>query len=463
MGGTVVIVDDEVQLVKHLAHLLNREGFQAMGVHDAAEARRVVKSVYPDVVLVDLKLPDADGTELMAELLREHPAAGYIIITAYGSIKSAVEAISKGATDYLTKPFEPDELLIAVRNAMRERLRQEEISVLRKAGRLRYKVRGEHDDFQATPTPYVSEAMTNTLAQARQAAGSDSIILLLGESGSGKDYLARYIHDNSRRSNGPFFALNCAAVTPELAESELFGHEPGAFTGARGRKRGLLELAEGGTLLLNEIGELSLPMQAKLLTFLDTRMFTRVGGETQIRVNARLLAATNKDLEEEVRSGGFRRDLYYRLNVISIVVPPLRHRIEDLPIVVNELIEQLAEEMVLHKVPEVDTETLNVLCSYSWPGNVRELRNVLERAIMLSGSTRIDPTTLGLGSRQESWSYTVNFPQSRNLHDVTKEVKRSLVLEALRRAGGSKQGAAQLLGISRHALAYQMKSVGLDD
>lgn len=462
MAGTVLIVDDEVQLVRHLAHLLNREGYQAVGVHNGAEARRVVKSIYPDVVLVDLKLPDADGTALMAELQREHPAAGYLIITAYGSIKSAVEAISLGATDYLTKPFEPDELLIAVKNAMRDRLRQEEISVLRKAGRPRYKGR-EQDGVPSPPTHYVSEAMITTLAHARQAAASDSIILLLGESGSGKDYLARYIHDNSRRANGPFFALNCAAVAPELAESELFGHEPGAFTGARGRKRGLLELAEGGTLLLNEIGELSLPMQAKLLTFLDTRMFTRVGGETQIRVNARLLAATNKNLEEEVATGGFRRDLFYRLNVISIRIPPLRQRIEDLPTLLQELIDQLSEEMILHKIPEVDPETLNVLCSYSWPGNVRELRNVLERAIMLSGSAKIDPSTLGLESQQESWSYTVNFPQTRNIHDVTRDMKRSLVLEALRRAGGSKQRAAQLLGISRHALAYQMKSIGLED
>ncbi len=463
MAGTVLIVDDEVQLVRHLAHLLNREGYQAVGVHDAAEARRVVRSIYPDVVLVDLKLPDADGTALMAELQRDHPAAGYIIITAYGSIKSAVEAISLGANDYLTKPFEPDELLIAVKNAIRDRLRQEEISVLRKAGRPRYKVGEQQDGMPPLPKDYVSEAMITTLAHARQAAASDSIILLLGESGSGKDYLARYIHDNSRRANGPFFALNCAAVSPELAESELFGHEPGAFTGARGRKRGLLELAEGGTLLLNEIGELSLPMQAKLLTFLDTRMFTRVGGETQIRVNARLLAATNKNLEEEVSTGGFRRDLFYRLNVISIRIPPLRQRIEDLPILLSELIAHLSEEMVLHKVPEVDTETLNVLCSYSWPGNVRELRNVLERAIMLSGSAKIDPSTLGLEAQHENWSYTVNFPKTRNIHEVTKDMKRSLVLEALRRAGGSKQRAAQLLGISRHALAYQMKSVGLDD
>jgi transcriptional regulator with PAS, ATPase and Fis domain len=305
--------------------------------------------------------------------------------------------------------------------------------------------------------------MIQTLGQAKQAAATDSIVLLLGESGSGKDYLSRVIHDYSRRANGPYFSLNCAAVAPELAESELFGHEPGAFTGARGRKRGLLELAEGGTLLLNEIGELSIQMQAKLLTFLDTRTFTRVGGENQIRVNARLIAATNRELEKEVNEGRFRRDLYYRLNVISIRIPPLRERIADMPMLVHEILGNLSEEMGLPKAPDVDPASMEALCSYSWPGNVRELRNVLERAMMLSNFTRISINSLGLEPDHENWSYTVRFPEGSSLHDVSRDMKKSLVLEALRRAGGSKQTAAGLLGISRHALAYQMKSIGLSD
>jgi DNA-binding NtrC family response regulator len=464
MEGTVLIVDDEVQLVRHLEHLLKREGYQAFGVHNAADAKKAVSEYDPDVILVDLRLPDADGTTLMAELQQEHSGIRFIMITAYGSIKSAVEATRLGALDYLAKPFEPDELLISVRNAIREKFSQEEIRLLRSANRPKYKRRNTKQAAGQDPaTQYTSEAMRQTVLQARQAAAGDSIVLLLGESGSGKDYLARIIHDNSRRKDGPFFALNCAAVSPELAESELFGHEPGAFTGARGRKRGLLELAEGGTLLLNEIGELSMPMQAKLLTFLDTRMFNRVGGESQIKVNARLIAATNRDLEEEVALGSFRRDLFYRLNVISIKIPPLRHRIDDLPDLAREIVDQLVEDMALHDVPDPDDETIRLLSTYNWPGNVRELRNVLERWLMLPPEDRANLTALGIDSRQENWSYTLSFPTDKDIHEVTRDMKRSLVQEALRRSSGSKQGAARLLGISRHALAYQLKSIGLDD
>ncbi|MDQ7781558.1 MAG: sigma-54 dependent transcriptional regulator [Desulfomonilaceae bacterium] len=459
MAGTILIVDDEVQLVRHLEYLLKSEGYQVTGVHDGAAARRAAEALYPDVVLVDLKLPDTDGTTLMTELLRKNPTAGYIIITAHGSIRSAVEATRRGARDYLTKPFEPDELLVAVRNAIRDRIRDEEINVLRQKGRGPYSRPSTSRMPAGVPLEYPSNTMQSTLMRAKQAAGSDSIILLLGESGSGKDYLARYIHEHSRRVDGPFFAINCAAVAPELAESELFGHEPGAFTGARGRKRGLLELAEGGTLLLNEVGELSKPMQAKLLTFLDTRSFTRVGGETHIPVNARLIAATNRDLEKEVAENRFRSDLFYRLNVLSIKIPALRERIEDLPILVREILAHLAQEMVFHEVPDPEDEILRVLAGYHWPGNVRELRNVLERGVMLSGSGRIQLSALSLEGHHENWSYTVNFPVGSTIHDVTKEVKRSLVNEALRRSGGSKQGAARLLGISRHAFAHQLKTI----
>ncbi len=463
MPGTVLIVDDEVQLVRHLEHLLRSEGYQAIGAHSGSDAKKAVATHFPDVVLVDLKLPDTDGNTLLTQLHERHPTAGYIVITAHGSIRSAVEATRRGAREYLTKPFEPDELLLAVRNAMRERLKEEEISVLRKNARPSYPRTGSTKSGPASGTEFVSETMKHTLNQARQVAQSDSIILLLGESGSGKDFLARYVHDHSRRSNGPFFTVNCAAVSPGLAESELFGHEPGAFTGARGRKRGLLELAEGGTLLLNEVGELSTSMQAKLLTFLDTRSFTRVGGETHIIVNARLIAATNRELDKEVIAGTFRSDLFYRLNVLSIKIPPLRRRIEDLPILIREIMSQLAEEMALPHLPELDEETVQILSGYNWPGNVRELRNVVERGLMLSESGNFNLSVLGLEGAQEEWSYTVGFPKNRSIHDITRDMKRSLVSEALRRSKGSKQDAATLLGISRHALAHQLKAVGLDD
>lgn len=310
---------------------------------------------------------------------------------------------------------------------------------------------------------YVSPAMRHTMAEAMLAAQSDSIVLLTGESGCGKDYLARFIHKQSKRAGGPFFAINCAAVAPELAESELFGHEAGAFTGASGRKRGLLELAEGGSLLLNEIGELPLTLQAKLLTFLDTRAFTRVGGNKTIAVSARIMAATNRDLAKEVQEGRFRNDLYYRLNVMSIAIPPLRDRIEDLPLMAKKILAQLCTDLQLHSVPELDTATLGELASYNWPGNIRELRNVLERALILSKGERIQTPQLRPESSHTRWVLQTPFPQRQSLNDVAKDVKRALIREALRRTSGSRQDAARLLNISRYALRRQMQSLGFMD
>ncbi len=313
----------------------------------------------------------------------------------------------------------------------------------------------------------ISEAMKNTLNQVRLAAGTDSICLLLGESGCGKDYLAKYLHDHSPRASGPFFSINCAALAPELAESELFGHERGAFTGAAGRKRGLLELAEGGTLLLNEIGELSLKLQAKLLAFLDTKSFNRVGGEKSISVNARLVAATNRDLEKDVETGKFRKDLFYRLNVITIRVPPLRERKGDLKLLVRDLIESLVKALGFRGTPSVDREAMELLENYDWPGNVRELRNVLERALIHSDKKQITPDQISLASKASSddsrsaITFTVTVSQELPMHDALLAAKRHIAKEGLRRSGGSVKEAAQLLGISRDALNYLLKSLSL--
>jgi PAS domain S-box-containing protein len=312
-------------------------------------------------------------------------------------------------------------------------------------------------------TDYPSAKMRLTQRSARLAAGTDSTVLLIGESGTGKDYMARYIHDHSKRANGPFFSINCAAVAPELAESELFGYESGAFTGSKGPKRGLLELAEGGTILLNEIGELSLPIQAKLLSFLDTRQFTRVGGVKLFTVNARLIAATNRDLEKEVRLNRFRQDLFYRLDVFRIEVPPLRRRAEDIPHLVDRMLEDLSSKLGLDFVPQVDPLVLNALAKYQWPGNVRELRNVLERALILCDKRNIHIDDLAIkhksGPREpgQTWSVTIGFPENETINDVTMNLKRLLVVEALRRAGGSRKRAADLLGISPDSLKHYMQ------
>ncbi len=368
MAGTILIVDDDAQVVRHLEYLLRAEGYQVAGAHNAAEVRRTVRVFFPDVVLLDLRLPDADGLALMKEIQEIHPGARYLIMTAYGSIRSAIEATRLGATDYMTKPVDVDELLISIRNAIRERVRDEEVQLLRRAASGPTIAPTAPKMFRHAVDDYPSEATRSTLQKALKAAAGTGSVLLLGESGTGKDYLARFIHNHSSRADGPFFAINCAAVSPELAESELFGHESGAFTGARGRKRGLLELAQQGTLLLNEVGELLPALQAKLLTFLDTRSFTRVGGEVNVSVDARLIAATNRDLEKEVSEGRFRNDLFYRLNVLSIRVPALRERIEDIPILAREIIALLVAEMDLSYTPEIDPATVNTFSNYNLAG-----------------------------------------------------------------------------------------------
>jgi PAS domain S-box-containing protein len=308
---------------------------------------------------------------------------------------------------------------------------------------------------------YVSPKYLSTLERSRIAANSSSVLLITGETGSGKDYLAKYIHSKSGRSANPFLVLNCAAVTSSLAESELFGHEAGAFTGVKGRKRGLLELAEGGTLLLNEIGELSLELQAKLLTFLDTKKFHRVGGEKTVSVDARIITATNRDLKMEIENGRFRQDLFHRINVIPIEVPPLRERKEDIPIIAREILARVADEMGLREIPELTKESIDTLVLYDWPGNVRELRNALERSIMLSSDNRTLSVQLNPTDSHVDWSISVRFPDDRSIHEVGDEVKRALVVEALKRSEGKKAQAAELLGISRHAFKRLLKALTL--
>jgi PAS domain S-box-containing protein len=319
------------------------------------------------------------------------------------------------------------------------------------------------------PTAYVSKSMQAALKHAVLTAKRDITVLLLGESGSGKDYLAKYIHDHSNRAAGPYFSINCASVSADLAESELFGHERGSFTGAAGRKRGLLEVAEGGTLLLNEIGELPLGLQSKLLTFLDTHKFLRVGGEKEIRVNARLIAATNRDLADAVKKGTFRQDLLYRLNVMTITVPPLRDRPEDIPILTREILSRLRGDLQLDHTPSVTPQGLKALAAYSWPGNVRELRNVLERAMILAQGKELGPAQLGLPSadgEQEGdneLAFTVVFPPHGTINEVTQDMKRFLVKKALRQTKGRRNQAAKILGISRDSLKHYIKTLGIED
>jgi len=455
MNCTVLIVDDDRILAESLADFLQTKGCETHTAHNAAAARQAMVDFDPDIALVDLQMPDGNGAELVAALKKRHPATEFIIVTGHGSIQSAVQSTKSGAFDYITKPFEPEQIARAVRAAANERARVAELQRLRNAS-------GCTATRPACPESIRAAGMRRTITQARKAAQQDGIVLILGESGCGKDHLAQRIHSWSPRAAGPFFAINCAALPRELAESELFGHEPGAFSGSRGRKRGLLELAENGSLLLDEIGDLDLSLQAKLLTFLDTRSFVRVGGERSIHVNARILAATNADLAAAVAEKRFRADLFYRLNVLPILVPPLRERVEDLPDLVQTLLGRLAMDLGLSSPPRLGAGVIEALQSYRWPGNIRELRNVLERALMLSAGGEISVGDLSVAEPDPDWHYVVRFPSGECLRDVTKEVTRHLVVEALRRSP-SKQEAARLLGLSRHSLAYQLRLMGMDD
>ncbi|MBI5251767.1 MAG: sigma 54-interacting transcriptional regulator [Desulfomonile tiedjei] len=309
-----------------------------------------------------------------------------------------------------------------------------------------------------SPQAYPSRSMHQIMSLASQAAASDSIVLLQGESGTGKDYLARWIHDHSPRASGPFLTINCATVPQALAESELFGHEAGAFTGAKNRKRGLLELAEGGTLLLNEIGELSRSLQSKLLVFLDSRSFLRLGGEKSVQVDARILAATHRDLKAEVAEGRFLEALFYRLNVFSICMPPLRERSEDIPTLALEIVAKIAMDMNLPEIPPLAASSIKRLGNYHWPGNVRELRNVLERGVILWKRGRLDIDVPSRDSEADFLTLKLSFPSGRTLRSMIEEAATSICREAVRRSGGNKKAAARLVGVSRDSLYRYLRA-----
>ncbi len=469
MHGTVLIVDDEENLGLFLQRLIAGEGFDAHVAVSAQAARVKAEQIYPDIFILDLRLPDADGVELMQELLGLYPSAQFIMMTAHGSIRTAVESTRLGAFEYFTKPVEPDELTVSLTNAMKTRRLAEEVKLLRNKDRLHP---GAGDvNLRRFPSP----VMRKIVDDAERAANGDVSILLTGESGTGKNYLARWVHSLSPRSEGPFFDINCASITPSLIESELFGHEPGAFTGSRGRKRGLLELAGGGTLLLDEIGDMAVELQARLLTFMDTQTLRRVGGETSIKVDARIISATNQDLETLVEQGDFRRDLFYRLNVLAIRIPPLRERKEDIPILASETLARLAQNMDRKTTPSLAPEAIQQLVDYDWPGNVRELRNILERAMFESGNRTLishlnieKQSSFSLKSANASspaplsQSMSIEFPsQNFALKAEINDLTKKLVENALKQSKTKKE-AARLLGITRHSLAHYIKTFNLD-
>jgi two-component system, NtrC family, response regulator AtoC len=457
MSSSVLVVDDEKSFRVIAEEALSREGYAVRTADSGAAAARAYADDPADVVVLDRNLPDVDGVDLLGRLAREAQERGvdtlFLVATAYADIENAVQALRQGAEDYLTKPLQLPDLLIKIRKALEAR-------------RLRNRVRAlRHDAPSRALLDTRSAAMREVVDRARKVAQSPSTsVLLQGESGTGKEVVARYIHDQTPgRRDEAFVEVNCAALSEGLLESELFGHERGAFTDAKASKRGLLEVAAGGTLFLDEIGELGGQLQAKLLRALETTTFRRVGGTRDLTADVRIIAATNRNLDEEVRAGRFRLDLFHRLDVFHLTLPPLRDRHEDIPILASWLLERIAQRLV-KPVPSLSPAALRVLAAYDYPGNVRELRNILERALILEASAKITPESLLLGSgragRVSSESFfSVGLAEGQP--PTLAGMERLYIERILEHAGGNRSQAARLLDISYPTIAKKITDYGI--
>ena len=452
---TLLIVEDEAKMRRLLELNLTEEGYTLHNVADAEAGLKILRREKIDLVITDLKLPGMDGLEFLAAVKRVNAAIPVVVMTAFGTVETAVEAMKAGASDYVLKPFSLEEMKLIVRKELAVvRLQEENIS-LREALGHRY----QYENIVAK-----SPKMQEVLAIVERIAPTNSTVLLGGESGVGKDMIARAIHQNSRRASGPFVKINCTAIPENLLESELFGYEKGAFTGAVNSKPGKFELADKGTIFLDEIGDVPGSTQVKLLRVLQDREFERLGGTRTIKVDVRVLAATNQDLRAALEQGSFREDLYYRLNVVPINIPTLRERKEDIPYLVDAFIERFARESG-KRLTGITPPAMKLLMDFHWPGNVRELENIIERAVALSVGTMIDapdirldlsPSKSGVGSSGAAAPFP---PTGTTLEQFEDEIIR----EALRRAEGNKSQAARLLGLSRNALRYRLSKMGVPD
>jgi DNA-binding NtrC family response regulator len=447
--ATLVIADDDRAIRKIVRDRLSAAGHVVEVAENGRETLGLIERVEPDLVLLDLQMPELDGFAVLDKLARESNAPLIIVITAHGSIEAAVRAMKAGAHDFLSKPFEAAHLEHVVAKAL------ETVRLRRDVGALRGEVEARHHLVVGG-----SSRMREIVQLAERAAASDATILLDGESGTGKEVLARTIHAASRRADGPFVAVNCAALSADLLESELFGHEQGAFTGAVRTKPGRVEMAAGGTLFLDEIGELQPALQARLLRVLQEREFERVGGTRTLKTDVRILVATNRDLESAVTTGEFRRDLYYRLKVVAVRLPPLRDRREDVRPLAAHFLSRFAREAG-RQAPRLDDRAAALLEDYAWPGNIRELANVLERAVVLGAGDLItvDDLPEELHERAIGPSANPTVPVGAGYHDAVAAAKRAILRDALRAEGGHQTRAAKRLGLTQPYLARLMKNL----
>lgn len=440
---TLLIIDDEKNYLLVLKELLGEEGYEVITAQSGTEALNVFQEAEIDLVITDMKMPGMSGMELLKILKERNYHLPVIMMTAFGTVEKAVEAMKKGAYDYILKPFDNEILkttvakALAMGNVIKEnRLLSQELK----------------DKFGPTNLIGNSYPMRQVRELIAKVAGTKATVLISGDSGTGKELVARAIHYNSPRKDKPLISVNCSALTETLLESELFGHEKGAFTGAVAQRKGRFESADGGTLFLDEVGEMSPSVQVTLLRVLQNREFERVGGNKTIKVDVRVIAASNKDLMEEITKGHFREDLYYRLNVVHIEVPPLRDRKEDLPILIRYFLERFSREMNKKEVPTLAPEVLGALLGYDWPGNIRELENLLERAVILSSGPVI---------HLEDLPFTTIIPSGAKLNEVLELIEKKMISQAMVLAGNVQAHAAELLGIEKNLLKYKMKKYAL--
>ncbi|HBW15085.1 MAG TPA: DNA-binding response regulator [Desulfovibrio sp.] len=450
----ILVIDDEKNYLLVLEALLTDAGYAVTALNDPETALAFLEESEVDVVITDMKMPRVTGREVLERVKKTWPHIPVCIMTAFGSIEGAVDVMKYGAFDYITKPFSNDELLLSVQNAAELSRVHRQYRALRANLEERY---GTHQIIGR------SKAIREVLDMVDRAAPSRSTVLITGESGTGKELVARAIHFSSPRNSGPFVSVNCMALNPGVLESELFGHEKGSFTGAMAMRRGRFEQADGGTLFLDEIGELTPELQVKLLRVLQERRFERVGGGDEIEVDIRVVAATNKDLQKEVENGAFREDLYYRLNVVHVALPPLRERREDIPLLVGHFVEKLARDNGM-KPKTFTPEAHDYLTGYEWPGNIRQLQNVVERCLVLVASDTVGVDDLPPEIRDEESqlkSAVDLLPVRLDLADTLEKIEAALIRRALVRAEFVQVKAAELLGISKSLLQYKLKKYGI--
>jgi DNA-binding NtrC family response regulator len=449
-GPTVLVIDDEKNIRRTLRMVLESEDYRVLEAASAEEGLKILEESAVQGVLLDLKLPGMSGLDALARLQTE--AGGttvpVMVISGHGTVSDAVQATRLGAFDFLEKPLDRERVVITLRNALRQGAMAREVGQLRKQLTGRFEMIGS------------SSVMQKLFSEITKVAPTKSRVLVTGESGTGKELIARAIHDNSQLAGSEFVKVNCAAISPELIESELFGHEKGAFTGAVGRKRGLFEIADGGTLFLDEIGDMSLSAQAKVLRALQTGELSRVGGERVIRVDVRVIAATNKELDKEVEAGRFREDLYFRLNVVPLHSPPLRDHKEDIPDMVRHFAAEFCQENGF-RTKEVEPAALERLMSYDWPGNVRELKNIIERVVIMSEEViRADdlPPFLNVALRP---AFDLHRHRDQSLRDFKEQMEKEFILMRLEQNDWNISRAATVLGIERTNLHKKLKAYGI--